>query len=377
MWQRAAILLLVLLLLIPEVSAADYDGRRQVDLVVRTHHPDLALLLPLFRSFELFFPIELLGQFFVVLDEGSLDDAAMGLLMPSYVTVVYEPVAEIKTSLHRVHGVGPAAGYFNSAVSNFFVDKYGTSEFLGILDSDVVFRTGNVESLLFRGENPILFCSQHRDFAMDSVRRLSPAAFGHLHPFSCMESLPFVIRRDLLPSLRAFIGKQMGMDADPHAALVKLIEESNHIFSFGNFALMGSFAYVFERERYHFVIGGNGPLSTCPEIRPSIHVHYAGQNWRQHENQKLHPEYFDTVRKYMARGVCHMACSNQSEACAALVAQDPLDEELLSAEGLNEMMFGRLENLHKPHCLKHTVKRLKRHRKSLQKQACGLSKSKT
>jgi hypothetical protein len=40
-------------------------------LVVRTHSFDFALMLPLFRSFELFFPLELLGQFFVVLDEGD------------------------------------------------------------------------------------------------------------------------------------------------------------------------------------------------------------------------------------------------------------------------------------------------------------------
>ena len=356
----------LLVLLLGCVSAT-----RHVDLVVRTHSFDFALMLPLFRSFELFFPMELLGQFFVVLDEGSLDDAAMGFLMPNYVTVVYEPVADIKTPLHRVHGVGPAGGYFNQQVSKCFVDQYGTSEFIGILDADVVFRTGNVESLLFRGDNPIMFCSQHKDFAMEAVRRLSPA-FQHLYPFSCVESFPFVLRRDSFPRMRSFVAQQTGI-ANEHAALVSLFEDSKHIFAFGEFPLMGAYTYVFERDRYHFVIGGDGPLSTCPELLPCMHVHYAGLHWRQHENQKLHPEYFDTARLAMARGACQMAC-NQTEACAALVAQDPYDEELLSLESKQgEQLFGRLDNLRMPQCLKHTVRRLKRHRKALKQQACTLA----
>jgi len=103
-----------------------------------------------------------------------------------------------------------------------------------------------------------------------------------------------------------------------------------------------------------------------------MHVHYAGLHWRQHENQKLHPEYFDTARLAMARGACQMAC-NRTEACDALVAQDPYDEELLSLESKQgEQLFGRLDNLRKPHCLKHTVRRIKRHRKALKKKACSL-----
>jgi hypothetical protein len=165
-----------------------------VDLVVRTYSPDFGLLLALFRSFELFFPMPLLGQFFVILDEGD----RMGLLMPSYVKVVYEPVSVIRTPFGRLHGVGSSHnGQFNSQLSNFFVDKYGSSEFIGILDADVVFRTGEVESLLFRDGKPIVFCTHHRDIGMNAVRRLGPE-FEYLNPFSCMESFPFVIRRDLL-----------------------------------------------------------------------------------------------------------------------------------------------------------------------------------
>ena len=341
---------------------------KQMDLVVRTHSPDFALLLPLFRSFELFFPMELLGQFFVVLDEGRLDDAAMGMLMPSYVTVVYEPVVDIHTPLHRIHGIGPARGYFGQQVSKCFFDRYGTSEYIGILDADAVFRTGNMESLLFRGDNPIMFCTQHRDLGMDAVRHLY-AGFNVLNPFSCAETFPFVLRRDSFPKIRAFVVQQTGKE-NQYDALISLFEDSRHIVTVGEFPLMGSYAYIFERERYHFVIGGDGPLSTCPEIRPCMHVHYGSPHWRQHENQKLHPEYFDTARLAMARGVCHMTC-NQSEACAAIVAQDPYDEELLSLESTHEMMFGRLDNLKLPHCLDHTVRRLKRHRRALQKQACS------
>lgn len=341
----------------------------QLDLVVRTHAPDFALLLPLFRSFELFFPMPLLGQFFVVLDEGSVDDSGMEMLMPSYVTVVYEPIANITTQFTKLHGSGSAVGYFNSQVSNFFADQYGSSEFIGILDTDVVFRTGNIAQLLFRNGNPIIFCTQHRDIGMGAVRRLGPE-FHHLNPFSCMENFPFIIRRDLLPNLRAFIAQRMHL-TDPHAALVALIEESKHILHFGNFALMGSFAYVFERERYHFVIGGNGPLSTCPEIRSCVHVHYAGRNWRQHENQKIHPEYYETARAVMARGACRMTC-NRTEACKQILAQDPYDEELLSIESTNEMMFGTIHNLKLPHCYDYTVRQIKRHRKQLKRAACGI-----
>ena len=355
----------LLLLLLGCVAAT-----RRMDLMMRAHSPDFALMLPLFRSFELFFPMELLGQFFVVLDEGSLDDAGMALLMPNYVTVVYEPLAHIKTPLQRVHGVTTARGYFGQQVSKCFFDRYGTSEFIGIMDTDAVFRTGNMESLLFRDDNPVMFCTQHRDMGMEGVRRLY-AGFDVLNPFSCAETFPFMFRRDSFPKLRAFVAEQMGM-ANQHEALVSLFEDSAHIMALGEFALMGSYAYLFERERYHFVIGGNGPLSTCPEIRPCMHVHYGSPHWRQHENQKVHPEYFDTARLAMARGVCHMSC-NQSETCAAIVAKDPFDEELLSLESTHEMMFGRLENLRMPHCLKHTVRRLKRHRKALRQQACSLA----
>ena len=357
-----AVVKLLLLLLLLGTSTGSL-----LDLVVRSYSPDFGLLLALFRSFELFFPMPLLGQFFVILDEG--DDAAVGLLMPSYVKVVYEPVSVIRTPFGRVHGVGSSHnGQFNSQLSNFFVDKYGSSEFIGILDADVVFRTGEVESLLFRDGKPIMFCTQHRDLGMNAVRRLGPE-FEYLNPFSCMESFPFVIRRDLLPKLRTFVAQRMAVD-EPRAALVALIEQSAHVMDFGNFALMGAYAHVFEHERYHFVIGGAGPLSTCPELRPCIHVHFSGPHWRQHENQKIHPEYFDTARVAMARGACHLAC-NRTEACTALIAQDPFDEELLSLEGAHELMFGGLYSLKLPDCFNHTVRRIKKHRKALRRHACA------
>ena len=126
---------------------------------------------------------------------------------------------------------------------------------------------------------------------------------------------------------------------------------------------------MFERERYHFVIGGNGELSTCPEIRSGMHVFYAGPRWREHDRQKVHPEYFETARKAMARGACYLLC-NQTETCARLIAEDPHDEELLSLESQHEMMFGTLDSLKKPECLKYIVRKIKRHRRALRRQAC-------
>ena len=343
---------------------------RKLDLVLYTQHVDFGLLLPLLRSFEMFFPMHLLGEFFVILDRGNMADESLGLMLPEYITVVYENETETYTSFMTIHGhVENANGHFSSQISNFFIDEYGSSEFIGILDSDVIFRTGNMESVMFKGSNPIIFCSQHRDFTMDAVRSLG-VEFQHLNPFSCMENFPFVVRRDSLPKVRAFISERTGV-RDARSALVKLIQGSAKYHTFGNFAMLGSYLYVFERERYHFVIGGNGDLSTCPEIRSTMHVFYAGPRWREHDRQKVHPEYFETARKAMARGACYLLC-NQTETCARLIAEDPHDEELLSLESQHEMMFGTLDSLKKPECLKYIVRKIKRHRRALRRQACGI-----
>lgn len=341
-----------------------------IDLFVTTYHGDLGLLLPLFRSFEIFFPKALLGAFYVIIEKGVIEDEAIGLLMPPYVTVIHEELIDIPSDLRTPHRNAPASHLFKSEASNFFVDKYGTSEFIGILDSDVIFRTGNIERLLFKNGKPIIFCTQHRDMAMEGVRQLGPE-FDVLDPFSCMENFPFVLRRDTLPKLRAFLMQRLNAD-DEATAFSTLFGTSTHSLYVGNFALMGSYAYVFERSRYHFVIGGGGPLSTCPEIRACMHVFYGSPNWRSHQDAKVHPEYFDTARRAMSRGVCRMQC-NSTRACEQILAEDPYDEELLSLESTHEMMFGRLDSLYKPECLKYIIQKLKRHRKELKNRACAPS----
>ena len=53
----------------------------QIDIVMRTFERDFPLILMFLRSFELFFPMELLGNLYVVLDQNRQNEIVWRLLI--------------------------------------------------------------------------------------------------------------------------------------------------------------------------------------------------------------------------------------------------------------------------------------------------------
>ena len=75
-----------------------------------------------------------------------------------------------------------ASGWVRSQISNLVSDKYGTSEFLAFLDSDVILTSYAIEDILFQDKKPRIFCTQHRDLGMARLRDIF-VEFKHLNPF--------------------------------------------------------------------------------------------------------------------------------------------------------------------------------------------------
>ncbi len=266
-------------------------------------------------------------------------------LLPSFVTVLYEPPTQAQ--IPSVAGAGlhtgeNVAGWTRSQLSNIMSDQYGTAPFIGILDSDSVVKAHGARHFSLFNEttgNPRIFCTQHRDMGMRLFRDIEPL-YNPLAPFSCMESFPFMFRRADLPLVQAWLQRATNTTDFISSWSALLARPGYDALAIGNFAMLGAWAFTFARERYDFVIGGNGPLSTCPQLRVGHHVGYALGDWSNHP--KLRKPYFQEAARVVAEGRCRAECSSSSSlACADFLEGQPAHhEELLSLEGANENMFG-------------------------------------
>ena len=304
--------------------------------------------MQMLRSFEMFFPMEIVGEVFVVFDDLNEKDRAVGATMPPYVKVIYEaPIKIYSKATHAIRGTD-ASGWIMSQVSNLQVDQYGVSDLIAILDADIVFHTHCIEKLMFRDNKPVMFCSQHRDLAFDGARQLDPR-MKSLKPWSCMENFPFVVWRSLFPSLRSWLEERTGKAFPDN--LVSITNTTARS-AFGNFAWIGGYAHTYRHDDYFWAIGGNGKLSTCPEIRAAIHVYYSIPKYRTYSKMGL--EYFHTAAQAMQHGVCRQesACGNLTDACRNVLSKRSINFYYLSLEGDNEMMFGKYEKL-RPQCKAH------------------------
>jgi len=314
----------------------------KIDIMMRTWERDTPHILMFLRSFEIFFPMHLLGGMYVILDK-TKRDRMTGSVMPSYVHVIYEDPAEVSLRTINPHDNNrPNEGRVASQISNLFTDAYGSGDIIGIVDADSIFRAPAMEYMMIRDGKPKLFCSQHRDrLGMESARLIDPA-LSSLEPFTCMVNFPFLMWRSSFPRMRHWMQSNLNT-ANLKAKLIELNEQNQHFDFFGNFAIMGSYLYAYERERYHVVVGGNGPLSTCPELRPSMHVHYSMPNFRDYRD-KLHWEYFRISARAIYRSL--RLCSNKTSA----QKKSETIHTFLSLESGDEKMFGKPGQLVKPGC---------------------------
>lgn len=319
----------------------------KIDILVRTFERDTPLLLMFLRSFEIFFPMEHLGELFIVLDK-TKRDRAVGSVMPAYAQVVYEDHVGIRTNYVNPHENRDDGGRTTSQISNFFSDRYGEAEIIGTVDSDMVFRAPAMYSMLMADGLPRLFCSHHRGkhrLGGDAARRIDPAFERIPEEFSCMENFPFLMWRSSYPKIRSWLSNKL-QTRDVKKSLVDLVNSANYFNFFGNFELMGYYLFTYERDQYSLVVGGNGKYSTCPELRPSLHVHYSMQNWRQYPD-KLSWDYFRAASRAVHNGL--RLCSNTTSAEKKL----QIVYSFLSLEGNNELMFGLPGSLAKQGCEEH------------------------
>jgi hypothetical protein len=363
--------LLHLLLTAAATAAVDQvpvlQQEADIDYLVRSTSKDLPFLLIMLSSAEKFLDRRRMANFFVVYDQESEDDHQAAALLPPWVTVVFEqapPIPFPNVLGAGMHEADNIAGWTRSQWSNFHSDKYGRAPFLAILDTDIVFKGFCSEQLSFFDSegNPRIFCTQHRDLGMKLTRTIDPA-FKELHPWSCMESFPFMFRRSDLPAFRAWLAERMQVD-DFDTAFSKLLQHKDYgPLAIGQFAMLGSWAYIYAKSQYAWAIGGQGELSTCPELRMGHHVPYARLNYRK--KPKLDTTYFNEAARVVFEGDCwaQAACASGglSPECAAVVDKgrhNVTHSELLSLEGTNEMMFGGATGrpLKLPKCSQHVDK---------------------
>jgi len=319
----------------------------KIDIVLRAFERETPLLLMFLRSFEIFFPMEHLGELFIVLDK-TKRDRAVGSVMPAFAQVVYEDHVGIRTNYINPHENRDDSGRTTAQISNFFSDQYGDAEIIGTVDSDVVFRAPAMYSMLVPDGRPRLFCSHHRGqhrLGGDAAKRIDPAFKKIPEDFSCMENFPFLMWRSSYPRMRSWLSDKL-QTKDIKKSLADLVNSANYYNFFGNFELMGYYLFSYERDSYSLVVGGNGKYSTCPELRPSLHVHYSMENWRQFPD-KLSWDYFRTASMAIYEGI--KLCSNSTSTEKKLQTI----YKFLSLEGKHEFMFGRPGSLAKPGCEEH------------------------
>lgn len=332
----------------------------KIDIMVRSFEREAPLLLMFLRSFEIFFPMEHLGELFIILDE-TKRDYALGSLLPAFVHVVYEDPVGVQTTHINPHENRNDGGRTASQISNFFSDKYGNADIIGIVDSDVVFRSPAMYDMLVSNGKPRLFCSHHRGahrLGADAAKKIDSSFQNMPFDFDCMENFPFLMWRSSFVRMQKWLGKQM-KTSNVKKSLVDLVNAHSYYNFFGNFELMGYYLFTYEKDKYSVVVGGNGLYSTCPEFRPSLHVHYSLPNWRDFPD-KLSWDYFRAANRAIHNGI--LLCSNTTTQKRKL----KIIYTFLSLEGKNEYMFGVPGNLAKAGCDQHLETIVAAYMKALQ-----------
>jgi hypothetical protein len=316
-------------------------NKTRVDYLIRTTSKDLPFLLPMLASARKFLDSSSYQHsFFVVFDEENADDYKAALLLPPWVNVIYEKAPNF--SIPNVGGFGmhmneTVAGWTRSQWSCLKADSYGSAPYIGILDTDVVFKAFCGEELTFFGPNgkPRIFCSHHRDLGMSLLRVIDPA-MKHLNPWSCMETLPFIFHRSDFSLFRSWLAGRFNASSFDEGFAKLLHQKEYYALAIAQTTMLGAWAHTYAHSNYSWAIGGNGNFSTCPALRVGHHVPYARANWIGAKLPKLHQTYFDEAQQAMFEGDCwaKAACKQpMPHACSSVVRKGSQHDALLSLEG--------------------------------------------
>lgn len=161
--------------------------------------------------------------------------------------------------MHRHDNTDAIKGWSRSQYSNFLIDKYGNSPYVGIFDADSMVKAKCGETVSFFNETgaPRIFCTQHRDLGM-VIPRANDPLFSQLNPWSCMETFPFIFIREDLAKIRSYLMTQAQTQSFEDA-YSKIMRQMRNVLDFGQFALMGAWAYTYRRDAYSFAVGGQSP----------------------------------------------------------------------------------------------------------------------
>eukprot|EP00930_Biecheleria_cincta_P037729 TRINITY_DN25925_c0_g1_i1.p1 TRINITY_DN25925_c0_g1~~TRINITY_DN25925_c0_g1_i1.p1 ORF type:complete len:507 (+),score=64.52 TRINITY_DN25925_c0_g1_i1:195-1715(+) len=323
-----------------QVDAPGLDGTSpypRVDLVIRTWHEDLVLVLTLLRSLAIFWPLaKLRSTVNVVLDsEDAQTNPACSAIeheFGTWVTCVGEdPPPWNDFSLKRSKA---ARVHWSTFLSDMYVDP--AAEYVGILDSDVVFHSHGAEALMFTRLQardalsatssqwqPVIFGRWSATFAFSSL-----AVQDEFPEATFMDSLPMIIRREDFAALRSHmqarwsgISGQASLSFDQAfvaaAREVEIFSGSYGQWITGNHgeflcfqAAMGAFLWRWRKTSYHFSIYGGLqrglPMhATCPSLRPALHA----TNLKRAADRNRNVSYEQEVNAIMAAGLCATAAA--------------------------------------------------------------------
>lgn len=312
----------------------------KVDFVVRSWYKDLFLLEELLLSMSIFWPFgKISTQVFVVLDKEhpqTLDTCWH--LRERFGTFTHCRIEELPSFWPEYAGPAPKRPKaFRVHYSTFWSDLYARADadFIGVLDSDVVFHSFGIESLLFAPpasmtDNPSPSSRLEKPRPVVTGRWSPAFAFSTLavqdeySNVSFMDSLPMVVHRDEFQNLREHIRKRFaqitgasGIGFNEAFAIawwqVDIMASSSWFLSFqGEFlcwqAAMGTFIWKHQRQHYHFSIRGGhalglSPQSSCPSLRFALHA----TNLKRAALLDQSVDYAAEAQGMVAAGLCEAA----------------------------------------------------------------------
>lgn len=314
-----------------------------VDLLVRTFAGDTLPLQMLLRSVAVFWPPE--WGVVVILDGDSAEDSELSLVLARTChrcRVEFEPAPPF---LSRWAPAPRGHGYLRAQWGAFHYDAYSKADFVAHMDADAVLASFGQPQLLFEAEDPL----------RSSPRELLPFVHGHagrpIFPEGVavvglewvaefMDALPFILRREDLPALRAFISARLlGAQAADFAEAFLVLQtrtlaacgeaepRPEHAGCLPCFqTIAGHFLFHARRSRYAWAIldpptfstwnaliglpladvHGLRPQDTCPALRAGVHVPYHGIDhvWIDAPALKRGRSYAKRAASFVRVGIC-------------------------------------------------------------------------
>jgi hypothetical protein len=264
-----------------------YSGRPKVDIITRTFHKHIDILIRNLISTMDVFVNRNRFKLVVVLDDENLIDHQLGndLLAKGYAdSVRYEALPPRYRELFQATAFpGLPWGYDRQQWSTFYLDLYSDADIIGVVDSDSTFASyltyENILSddgrILLQGvsfkkswKTPLHITNDGDQFCNDAV------ALGFYCPWDLMSTnrMPMFFWRSTFINLRNYIAKLYGVNFD----------EAYKIFSrnrYCQFNILANYALKFEPEKYRIcdqVSTSDNLVSVCQNGCPNTRDILAG-----------------------------------------------------------------------------------------------------